>query len=157
MPKLEGNARKEEAKPCPGGGVSGTCNLLLPSSSRITMYRTLRPSAGRVGKIVAGGASESTRLEYLSGPEYGGRQPRIRHNVNNPLRVDPQLVTRFSGRPVAGTARCEEEVVEEKKSARERRPRTEDDGRAPSRHRRLLLPQQLATRTPQRRELQTGK
>ena len=34
---------------------------------------------------VAGGASRTARLQYLSAPEPGGRQPRNRHDVNDPL------------------------------------------------------------------------
>ena len=34
---------------------------------------------------MTGGASRTTRLQYLSAPEPGGRQPRNRHDVNDPL------------------------------------------------------------------------
>ena len=38
---------------------------------------------------MAGGASITARLQYLSAPESGGRQPRIRHDVNDPLLLAP--------------------------------------------------------------------
>ena len=34
---------------------------------------------------MTGGASRTARLQYLSAPEPGGRQPRNRHDVNDPL------------------------------------------------------------------------
>ena len=34
---------------------------------------------------MAGGASRTARLQHLSAPEPGGRQPRNRHDVNDPL------------------------------------------------------------------------
>ena len=41
------------------------------------------------GRVGAGGANKSKRLQYLSALESSGRQPRIRHNVNNPLLLEP--------------------------------------------------------------------
>ena len=34
---------------------------------------------------MTGGARRTARLQYLSAPEPGGRQPRNRHDVNDPL------------------------------------------------------------------------
>ena len=34
---------------------------------------------------MTGGASRTSRLQYLSTPEPGGHQPRNRHDVNDPL------------------------------------------------------------------------
>ena len=34
--------------------------------------------------------STRARLQYLSAPESGGRQPRIHHDVNDPLLLGPQ-------------------------------------------------------------------
>ena len=34
------------------------------------------------------------RLQYLSAPESGGRQPRIRHELNDPLPLDPVTMDR---------------------------------------------------------------
>ena len=39
---------------------------------------------------MAGGASRTARLRCLSAPEPGGRQPRTRHDVNDPLLLAPQ-------------------------------------------------------------------
>ena len=39
---------------------------------------------------MAGGASRTARLQFLSAPEPGGRQPRNRHDVNDPLLLAPQ-------------------------------------------------------------------
>ena len=39
---------------------------------------------------MAGGASRTARLQYLSAPEPGGRQPRNRRDVNDPLLLAPQ-------------------------------------------------------------------
>ena len=39
---------------------------------------------------MAGGASRTARLQYLSAPEPGGRQPRNGHDVNDPLLLAPQ-------------------------------------------------------------------
>ena len=39
---------------------------------------------------MAGGASGTARLQYLSAPEPGGRQPRKSHDVNDPLLLGPQ-------------------------------------------------------------------
>ena len=39
---------------------------------------------------MAGGASRTARLQYLSAPEPGGRQPRKSHDVNDPLLLAPQ-------------------------------------------------------------------
>ena len=39
---------------------------------------------------MAGGASRTARLQYLSAPESGGRQPRNRHDVDDPLLLAHQ-------------------------------------------------------------------
>ena len=39
---------------------------------------------------MAGGASRTARLQYLSAPESGGRQPHTRHDVNDPLLLAHQ-------------------------------------------------------------------
>ena len=52
--------------------------------------RTLEASGGRGEESVAGGASRTARLQYLSAPEPGGRQPRNRHDVDDPLLLAPQ-------------------------------------------------------------------
>ena len=52
------------------------------------MYRTLGISGGRGEQRVAGGESTRARLQYLSAPESGGRQPRIHRD--DPLLLDPQ-------------------------------------------------------------------
>ena len=39
---------------------------------------------------MTGGASRTDRLQYLSAPESGGRQPPIRHDANDPLLLAPQ-------------------------------------------------------------------
>ena len=73
---------------------------------------------------MAGGASRTALLQYLSAPESGGRQPPIRHDVNDLLLLAPQK--QRTSNPLWVLAF-------------------------------LLLPQQLATKTPHRRKLQTGK
>ena len=54
------------------------------------MYRILGASGGRGERRVADEESTRARLQYLSAPESGGRQPRIHHEVNDPLLLDPQ-------------------------------------------------------------------
>ena len=49
-----------------------------------------RGSGGRGEESVAGGASRTARLQYLSALEPGGRQPRNRHDVNDPLLLASQ-------------------------------------------------------------------
>ena len=46
-------------------------------------------SGGRGEESVAGGACGTARLQYLSAPEPCGRQPRNRHDVNDPLLLAP--------------------------------------------------------------------
>ena len=55
-----------------------------------TVMKTLGGSGGQREESVAGGASRTARLQYLSVPESGGRQPRNRHDVNDPLLLAPQ-------------------------------------------------------------------
>ena len=73
---------------------------------------------------MAGGASRTALLQYVSAPESGGRQPPIRHDVNDLLLLAPQK--QRTSNPLWVLAF-------------------------------LLLPQQLATKTPHRRKLQIGK
>ena len=67
-------------------GVTGTYDW---SAQSVTMCRTLEISGGRGEQRVAGGESTRARLQYLSAAESGGRQPRIRHDLTDPLLLDP--------------------------------------------------------------------
>ena len=72
---------------CATHGVTGTYDRAAQS---ITEYGTLGVSGGRGEKRVADEESTRARLQYLSAPESGGRQPRIHHDVNDPLLLGPQ-------------------------------------------------------------------
>ena len=50
----------------------------------ITNFWTLRTAEAERSREVLGGASRTDLLQYLSALESGGRQPRIRHDVNDP-------------------------------------------------------------------------
>ena len=54
------------------------------------MYRILEASGGRGERRVADEESTRARLQYLSAPEFGGRQLRIHHDVNDPLLLGSQ-------------------------------------------------------------------
>ena len=58
--------------------------------ARRTPRRLRNNDPNMEGTTVAGGASRAARLQYLSAPEPCGRQPRIRHDVNDPLLLAPQ-------------------------------------------------------------------
>ena len=60
------------------------------AAQSITTFGTLVASGGRGEVVVAGGRCQEPRLQYLSAPESGGRQPRIRHDLNDPLLLAPQ-------------------------------------------------------------------
>ena len=55
------------------------------------MYGTLEASGGRGEENVADEESTRARLQYLSAPESGGRQPRIHHDVNDPSASWPPV------------------------------------------------------------------
>ena len=56
----------------------------------VTNIWTLRSSGSRGEERVAGGASRTARLQYLSALQARGRQPRNRHDVDDPLLLAPQ-------------------------------------------------------------------
>ena len=81
-------------------GVTGTHDQAAQS---VTMYGTMENSGGRGEKRVAGGESTRARLQYLSAPESGGRQPRTHHDLNDPLLLGPQLRSSVLGTALLDT------------------------------------------------------
>ena len=121
------------------------------------MCRTLGISGGRGEKRVAGGESTRARLQYLSAPESGGRQPRTHHDLNDPLLLGPKLRSSVLGTAPTGKTKscslrrnCRHPVAPQRRTCRACRCRNSwHQGRRNVRHIRPL-PQQLAKGTPQR-------
>ena len=68
-------------------GITGTYDLQLPSPSETSEPRG---PAEAEGKRVWLAEQVELRTSSMTAPESGGRQPRIRRDLNDPLHLDPQ-------------------------------------------------------------------
>ena len=60
------------------------------AANLLSQTRTLGGSGGRGEESVAGRERRTARLQYFCAWEPGGRQPRNRHDENDPLLLAPQ-------------------------------------------------------------------